>query len=411
MNVRSFLLILFALAYMHDAQADDSRGRLPDGRAFRTDNEGNQLVDYIAELELSVDNLKRQVSGLEYDLQQKQAVIDSNGSGCSLPKLKETDLIKAPPSAQPAPVKAISCPACNCTGEIAEARTEAMNEARTRTEEAVRQAKAEAALQASNGSSELIKVRQELAQTRSDLERKQSQLIQLQSQLSRGSEAQKQLASVQSSISDAESRRIDAETRRTSAEQELASSKEELDAVSDKYEVLISEKEDLEEKLEDLRAENAALRQSHEKAEAQLAQAQEQAQQPRTQYVRNDQIPAPERPEMRAAFNMPLQKPTNARDVALDSLRGKIATNLNQIQGLIANRDRLYASYIKGPRPVDFTPASARSSSGMTVQQIRARSDEAQSVRELSLLTRDVNEIRSKIEFDIGMMERMKRLQ
>lgn len=47
-----------------DLSAQD-RGRLPDGRAFRTDAEGTQLVDYIAELELSVEALNRRVQGLE----------------------------------------------------------------------------------------------------------------------------------------------------------------------------------------------------------------------------------------------------------------------------------------------------------------------------------------------------------
>lgn len=43
----------------------EERGRLPDGRAFRTDADGNQVIDYIAELETTVDALTQQVIALE----------------------------------------------------------------------------------------------------------------------------------------------------------------------------------------------------------------------------------------------------------------------------------------------------------------------------------------------------------
>lgn len=59
--MRLFLATLF-VAQCLIAQ---ERGRLPDGRAFRTDTDGNQVVDYIAELETTVDALTQQVIALE----------------------------------------------------------------------------------------------------------------------------------------------------------------------------------------------------------------------------------------------------------------------------------------------------------------------------------------------------------
>ncbi|GEM_PF-5560052 len=55
------LLILCLASFV----ISEERGRLPDGRAFRTDADGNQVIDYIAELETTVDALTEQVIALE----------------------------------------------------------------------------------------------------------------------------------------------------------------------------------------------------------------------------------------------------------------------------------------------------------------------------------------------------------
>ena len=74
------------------AVAEDQplRGRLPDGRAFRTDAQRIQIVDYIAELELSIEALNRRIRGLEDELKEK------NNSACGVNvknDLKERDLL------------------------------------------------------------------------------------------------------------------------------------------------------------------------------------------------------------------------------------------------------------------------------------------------------------------------------
>lgn len=69
-SVIARLLLLFLILSMYSVtsfgQEDEGdRGRLPDGRAFRTDLEGAQIVDYIAELEQSVAEQNRKIVSLE----------------------------------------------------------------------------------------------------------------------------------------------------------------------------------------------------------------------------------------------------------------------------------------------------------------------------------------------------------
>lgn len=77
-----FLLWIAALPL----NAEESlRGRLPDGRAFRTDANGVQLVDYVAELELSIEELNRRIQAMENEA-------DSRNRGAS-GDFRETDLL------------------------------------------------------------------------------------------------------------------------------------------------------------------------------------------------------------------------------------------------------------------------------------------------------------------------------
>ena len=94
----SLLSLVFTLPF---ASAEDERGRLPDGRAFRTDAQGNQLVDYIAELELAVEGLQRRVNGLEDEVKAKQAQVQRlQGGNFAEPQLKEKDIGGAVSSTQ-----------------------------------------------------------------------------------------------------------------------------------------------------------------------------------------------------------------------------------------------------------------------------------------------------------------------
>ncbi len=70
---------------------DPQRGRLADGRAFRVDPQGNEIVDYIAELELANEALKRQVYGLQTEVEQKTAALERSERGNT--EVTERDLL------------------------------------------------------------------------------------------------------------------------------------------------------------------------------------------------------------------------------------------------------------------------------------------------------------------------------
>lgn len=99
-----FVLFLFCpLAYGQD------KGRLADGRAYRIDEQGYRLIDQLAEYEVKVEELRRQVITLEDELieKNKQIVGFRNRAGsASQLAFKEKDLLKGEPQ-KPLPPKVI----------------------------------------------------------------------------------------------------------------------------------------------------------------------------------------------------------------------------------------------------------------------------------------------------------------
>lgn len=94
------ILLIFSLV-LNQAIASPERGRLPDGRAFRKDVHGNQIIDYIAELELNVEALMRRVSGLEDELAERNKTLAQlKAEGVEVSKdLAERDLLASPTEA------------------------------------------------------------------------------------------------------------------------------------------------------------------------------------------------------------------------------------------------------------------------------------------------------------------------
>jgi chromosome segregation ATPase len=72
-------------------------GRLEDGRAYRTDSNGYQMIDQLAEMQVSVDTLKKQVIELQDELNAKNIQIQnlSEKPGTQLPQaIQKTDCSK-----------------------------------------------------------------------------------------------------------------------------------------------------------------------------------------------------------------------------------------------------------------------------------------------------------------------------
>lgn len=105
--------LLFTLIIYGSVLNAQERGRLNDGRAFRIDENGNQLVDYIAELELDVESLTRKVSGLQSELAQKESMIkqmEERGVSSAHGDISEKTLVKSEQSVADNQSSAV-CPA------------------------------------------------------------------------------------------------------------------------------------------------------------------------------------------------------------------------------------------------------------------------------------------------------------
>jgi chromosome segregation ATPase len=91
-----YLILISALLIAPSVFSEETplRGKLADGTPFRTDSEGNQIVDYIAELENSVDYLNQRVVSLEDELKSKQDSLERiSSSKTSNSKFQERDIV------------------------------------------------------------------------------------------------------------------------------------------------------------------------------------------------------------------------------------------------------------------------------------------------------------------------------
>lgn len=111
-----FVLCLFSLP--PKAFSSPQQDTLPDGTPFRVDAQGNEIVDYIAELEHAVRYLKERVSSLELDSENKNLIIkrlkakrSCLSNGLKKPSISERDLIRdSHPTEKAAPKERSVCP-------------------------------------------------------------------------------------------------------------------------------------------------------------------------------------------------------------------------------------------------------------------------------------------------------------
>lgn len=311
--MRQFLTILLLFNTALCFAADPSKGgRLPDGRAFRVDSQGNQLVDYIAELEMNVDALNRRVQGLEYELEQKQAELQrvSTGKAAAPQSVKERDLLASEdPFSCPACPQKI-CPEVDC--------------------------------------SPLLK---QSAETANAQERARQELI---SQVQGDLEIEKRMHALE----------LDQlRTQIGELESKLAQHKGDLDAKSG---MLLARDREIEK-----------LKQETARKEIQTGEA-------------------------RAQFSAVKMR-------ALDSVRGSLLTEFNQVRGLLHSRANLLEHQKKSGNVVSFRPNPALSGEGESLDDIKRRITLAQSVLELNQVRRPLNQIRGKLNEDLGLLKRISR--
>jgi hypothetical protein len=79
--------ILLALFLSSPLSAEPKVGRYADGTPYRIDNDGNEIVDQLAELELEKQNAQFRIQALERDLEEKENALQNGHSNQPEPKL------------------------------------------------------------------------------------------------------------------------------------------------------------------------------------------------------------------------------------------------------------------------------------------------------------------------------------
>jgi len=133
-----------------------------------------------------------------------------------------------------------------------------------------------------------------------------------------------------------------------------------------------------------------------------LAAADVPPQVPETQTIARAQPSGTTLLEERASFSA-------AKNRAVDSLRGSMTGDLRRLRDLVSTRDSLFQSYNQSGRALSFKPSPLSSSRGFTYSWVAERVKSASNVYELSSLSRDIREIRSRVQEDIDLIKRMKR--
>ena len=400
------LLTIFSMGicapYTPSAYADDQtdqtdetpRGRLSDGRAFRTDQEGNQLVDYIAELEVNLDTAQRQVVALQDQIGDKQRRIDRLEVGKPADSVvNEKDLsVGSSPVKQSITTTGFSAEnlkeACAPIVEKAVAqRVEQANSQTRECQDSVARIAESAKLSAANQKGESNKVES----LERELMAREAMLQQLQSDTSKEST----IASLQSEILE-KNRKLGEQQDQLAMLRESSEKSSRSDAAS------VNE---LESVRKELAARDALL--STQQNEIATLKSQTTSLRSVRQESTSPAITTSTVISQPAVSTSSATTLNASRDRAFDTMRGRNTTELTKLRNLIASRDQLYASYKSKPHPVQFSPSAAQTQNGETLSSIETKLANARSMREFSNITRDIQEIQAKIGDDIGLMKRM----
>lgn len=357
----SFLLLSVVVLSSLSLAEDGERGRLPDGRAYRTGDDGTQLIDYIAELELSVSDLTRQVQGLETEIEQQR-------STCAAAQ----PVVERPVS------KVATCPAvepCRCDEETVPLQRQ-LKEAQARTAElqkvvATTSERYEERLRGLERAwvCPSIDCRTERASELARLAMTEASLAELTSRL----EAQQ---SESASLREASVRR-ERELER-SLRSELADRIQEIARIT--------------EERDEVREQLAAMVEDRDAARTRLAAFEKQQ---RSQPVVASQARAS------------MATTTQARSRAVETVRTSVTNEVRSLRGLITERDQKFESYqARAPR-LAVAPTVITSSRGRDVATLDKEVREADSIYTLTLARKDINEMRQKVREDLQLIDRL----
>jgi hypothetical protein len=437
------LIAILALVAVSNLHAQSEKGRLPDGRAYRTDDEGLQLVDYIAELEVSVEDLKRRVVGLEDEVADKVQIIErlttsQNAKGRD--SVQERDLVAAatsvkapqnPPPVQCPPQR--SCAPCqpespdssscrafvepvteklqNALQQLRELRSE--NTQLVNTTQAQSNLKREIDRERASRNDEVLLYQTKIQELERSLRAISCPALDCSAEISR-------VVSVKDrELSLAAEERAALERAVATLKTEQARIQEQAAALQ-RTAIVEADTSDLTIELALARSEISSLKSRLEERESSSAKAVP---------VRphSSQAPLAERPavqvasaslDQRAALRRAAGVTSSeansgtanaARDRAVESVRGTIFSEFNRVRDSVSNRDRLFREFNSRSQKIGFKPSSAVSNSGRSLSDLNTAIRQARSMIELSIVRRELLEVRGKMNEDIQFMNRMGR--
>lgn len=403
MRILSFVAQVLLITCLVVAEDDGAkRGVLADGTPFRTDAEGNQIIDYIAELEHSVDSLNRRVHGLEVEVEAKQGVIERLQARAGLDesvastsrhadsRIVERDLVD-------------SSSARVAFGGSQEGSHSAPAAEIPKVEEET--------TQVTKISLNNVKLQEVQAENRTLISAKETLQRRAEVVESERQKIQSQLASDRTRYET----ELDERNQRIHELEQLLSAKNQ-DFAKKENEIAQLRKVRLTEG-----SNSVGIIQSPSVAEPVAPRVDvERITMPSTQ-VREPIAPevskkpiADERPVEKdwRSFVKPSEEPrasmSQARLRALETTKSMMRTEINNLRGIIAARDSLYERYKDHPSPnVQFTLSKLVSKRGMTLDDVAERLPEASTISVVSELKRDVAEIRRIAQDDSALIKRL----
>lgn len=421
-------VLLLSLAVVAE---ESPRGRLADGRAYRTDESGTQLVDYIAELEVNAEAMNRRIVGLEDELADKVRIIErlnrgETGALALRGELKERSLTEAQ-SAETSRVSTGALERAQADNKRLAEELQQLREQSARHDSeqgAARLGQAQAdnkrledelrrlREQSARRSAEESAQRLEVGQLRAELETERRLRDQDQVTYAAVSRECAELRSAPKASCDGaialavQAAVREGGSRERTLHEELAvaraTSAAELAQAQSRH-------EELEDSITRLKGELTAVRASLGGMEADLAGARSAlaaavrpaaAVAPATERMQVNAVTAPIRPVGR-------DYASRSRLAVVDSLRGSMLSDLNQVRSLVVTRDNLFSrSTGQGDQRVQFKPSPLISTGRRTLDDIAVGIRSAGQVHELTRLRTDLAEIRALVQGDIDLLRR-----
>ena len=352
-------------------------GRLSDGRAYRVDESGMRLIDQVAELEVTTDDLKRQVVVLEDELTEKNKTIESLRAGVKVPsdhKLREQDLLGKTASGLPKAVVVASNPATsNC------------NEAELQT--------LRSKLQQSAGNDS--NCNKQLAEEKSKLESLTEENSKNRDRLALLNAEKNQLASQLNASKTPDSERSNLISKLAKLEQERAALAEENEKLKDNLTGINSEKQSLARNMQQQEDGKSA---EHEKLQTELASVKDQLFESQKEISKLKE----QAPIVATRSRMVEAQQSQESPVAVVSPEAKNLVAL--IQSKIMKRKSLLDNVSKSGKGIAISASNLITSNGLSLDRLRQAVNSGSAD---ATVVKGLNEINSILDTDISTASRI----